>query len=328
MNMDVYASARAMSGKLKLKAKARLADGRASEVFEACVLLHEAAREERRAVRLVDAPQVTRFAALVEACFCLVEGLDPHTAGEIYSMLYQERAGMDSEMVSALLSRLTPRYEALQRKYADAVGELVVLKGNLPLVPTSEGQIRKARAEAKRMTSSFPGVAGWWWVTYRLEDASDQAALAWEALSSARRLEPDNMRFEAISLLAATKALDHDAADEYVAGVRGRLDANAPELCLMYALAELRLARNTPTTDRDERWRGAQVAVRAGLAGEPAPKLLKNLRATDLLLESYIRHERPSVELLYLAGLHELAIRAGADEDVGELLTREVAAAA
>ena len=41
----------ASSGKLKLRAQALLALGGSKEVFDACVLLHEAARIERLAVQ-------------------------------------------------------------------------------------------------------------------------------------------------------------------------------------------------------------------------------------------------------------------------------------
>ncbi|NOY91364.1 MAG: hypothetical protein GXP55_09145 [Deltaproteobacteria bacterium] len=322
--MDVYASARATSGKLKLKAKARLADGRPAEVFDACVLLHEAARAEQRAIRLVDAPQETRFAALVEACFCFVEGLDPHAAGRVYSRLYQEREGMSDELAASLLSRLTPRYESLQEKYAVAVGGLVALGGGLPMVTTTIPQVQRAQREAKRMTSAFPGVAGWWWVAYRIAESRAEAKRAWNALTCARRLEPDNARFEAISLLAATKALEYEAANEYIGAVRARIDSSHPELCLMYALAELRLARARPR-NRKQRWTRALDVVRTGLSGEPDSTLRNNLRATQLLLESYIDQRKPSLELLYRAGLTEVAIGAPAETDIQDLLMRGIA---
>lgn len=330
MSLDAYKAALAASGKLKLRAKAKLADGRRDQVFEACVLLHEAARAELRAVRLVDAPAATRFGALVEACFCFVEGLDPHGAGKVYSTLYQvrdeqARDDVEAATIRAMLSPLNPRYEAIQKKYANAIGKLRALRGGLPLVPAPG---IKAQREAKRMTSAFPGVAGWWWVTYRLAESSGEDRQAWLALERARRLEPENLRFEAISLLAATKALDARGADEYLARARSGVDEGSPEMCLMYALAELRLARTGTARDRSERWRRAQDAARAGLAGEPRGTLRNNLRATDLLLNSYMEGRTPSVELLYLAGLPEIAIHAGANPDVAELLTSSVARAA
>lgn len=77
MSLDAYAQARSAAGKLKIKARAKLAYGEPDETFEACVVLHEAARIERRAVRLVDATAETKLAALAEACACLLLGLDP-----------------------------------------------------------------------------------------------------------------------------------------------------------------------------------------------------------------------------------------------------------
>lgn len=45
--LDVYAARLPASGKLKLRAKALLAEGTPAATFDACVLLHEAARTER-----------------------------------------------------------------------------------------------------------------------------------------------------------------------------------------------------------------------------------------------------------------------------------------
>ena len=88
----------------------------------------------------------------------------------------------------------------------------------------------------------------------------------------------------------------------------------------MYALAELRLARTGSSRDQQERWRAAQDVVRMGLAAEPTPSVRNNLRATELLVADYLAGRKPSVRLLYRAGLHDVAIHAKSDVDVETLL--------
>jgi hypothetical protein len=83
-----------------------------SEGVGPTVLLHEAARLERRAVEVLPAcPAPMRLAASVEECFCLVEGRNPPGAGEVWGRILREKRDVDGGTAEALLSRLTPRYE-------------------------------------------------------------------------------------------------------------------------------------------------------------------------------------------------------------------------
>ncbi len=315
------------SGKLKLKAKARLASGTDDDVFDACVLLHEAARFERHAVAaLVDAPAATRFAARVEECACLVEGLDPVGAARVWSKIRQAESSLDPVLARALLDRLTSRYQRLQRSYATTLAGTTTLRqmfASHRMVPASDGERRRAAHDVAKLNAAFPGVASLWWTAYRLADAAGDIGTAWAALARARLLEPDNKRFEAIALLAATRALGRDAAEDHIARVRGQLTTAGPEICLMYSLAELRLASSGPAPERAARWESALRAAQSGRAQGAARKLSDNLRAVELLAESYIRGTSPSIELLYLAGLGEVAARVRPADDLLELLTTE-----
>lgn len=324
MSFDAYESALASSGKLKLKALARLADGRSDAVFEGCVLFHEAARVELRAVRLVDAPPATRLAALVEACCCYIDGRDPLAAAETYSSIHQELDRVDEGTRDALMSRLAPRYEGLRAEFVRDLEKLKVIRGALPggrlVVPRLASDLKKAEAELASMTASYPGVAGLWWLKYRLAESRGRAEDAWRGLQRARELDPDNTRFTAISVLTSTWALPRLDAEQYVANARPASGVPSPEVCLMYALAELRLARTESPRNKQERWRAAQEVVHMGLAAEPTPAVRNNLRATELLVGDYLAGRTPSVRLLYRAGLHDVAVQAKGNVDVETLL--------
>jgi hypothetical protein len=112
-----------------------------------------------------------------------------------------------------------------------------------------------------------------------------------------------------------------------LASVEARLDTAGAEICLMYALGQIRLARGGSTPVR-VRWKRALNAARSGQAQQPDAPILKNLRATELLATQLIEGKEPSLDILLEAGLAELAARAQPKDDVTELLTSAARAAA
>src|SRR5262249_20349779 len=69
--------------KLKLAAKARLAEGGKHARYEASVLLHAAARAERGGIRAWEGPTAEAgLAGAVEGCGCLIDGADPTAVRE------------------------------------------------------------------------------------------------------------------------------------------------------------------------------------------------------------------------------------------------------
>lgn len=327
-----YLMSLSTSGKLKMKAKALLAAGSADERFEASVLLHEAARTERRAVEaLTSSSPATRLAALVEECGCLLDGYDPVGAARAWAQIVSERKQVDAPTAAALLSRLEPRFAKTHDAYAKAIAPLMGFITSTKIVPeTKRDQVAAGEALA-RATERFPGVTGLWWATYRMAEARRDPKTAWEAITRARQLEPENKTFEAFRLFAASWALTPTKADAELARVSSRLDTLGSRACLMYALAELRLARRirgTRHADASERWCRARTAARTGLAQAPEGKERSHLRAVELLATSLIEGETPTVELLYLAGLSDVAMAAPRHVDMVELISDTVRQAA
>ncbi len=262
---EIYRAQLSASGKLKLRAKARLADGGPDDAFEACVLLHETARTERRALAALPlCPPETRLRASVEECWSLVEGRDPPGAGEVWGRILGERAEVEQASAAAMLERLTTKYSEQQRAFAQAVAASKTLRrvhSARSLVPTSATERTRARQELAALLLDFPGATSFWWAAYRLAEADGDKRSAWDALTKARRLAPENRRFEATSLLAGAWALPVADADRHLARVRGRFDSAGAEACLMYALAEIRLARrDKKPSKRQGRWERAHRA--------------------------------------------------------------------
>lgn len=89
----------------------------------------------------------------------------------------------------------------------------------------------------------------------------------------------------------------------------------------MYAHAELTLARKVAAKERKSRWTRARDAADAGIAQATSEGLRMNLKATQLLLQELLADRVPTPEVLYLAGLSELAATAMPKVDVLDLLT-------
>jgi hypothetical protein len=322
---DVYGATLARSGQLKLKAKRLLALGTEAEVFDACVLLHEAARIERSAARVLSPPSpVTLLTSVVEACWCLIEGFDPPRAAEAWGDVLRARDEVAPTQAEGIVARLAQRYPVVQKEFARTVSAsptLLTVRSATRLVDLAPTERTRARKELAVVLQRFPGATSFYWMDYRLAEADDDKQSAWAALEKARRLDPENPRYRAMSLLVAAWALASAEAERHLAGMRGELNRAGAEVCLMYAHAELTLARKGPPKERKNRWTRAREAAEFGIAQAPNEGLLRNLKATQLLLHELLANRAPTTEVLYRAGLSDLAATAMPKEDVLTLLT-------
>src|SRR5690606_16709102 len=95
-------------------------------------------------------------------------------------------------------ARVTPRFDASQREFARAVKSSQVLlatRNAESLAVLSAAERSRARDELASVLAKFPGTASFWWLQYRLAEADDRKQEAWDALSRARRLAPEDSRF-------------------------------------------------------------------------------------------------------------------------------------
>lgn len=320
MSFDAYEQARSSAGKLKLKARAKLAFGEPDETFEACVLLHEAARIERRAVRLVDATVETKLSALAEACACLLLGLDPPGAIEVWAEIVQLRVATDR--AADVLGDLEARVETVRRQYNKKVERLSVFAR----APQNETERRRALAAVEVTLGDYPGVGSLWWARYWLlaNLLRKRKRDAWRSIERAQKLAPDNPYIEASTVLAGVDLLPTVDAEALLRAARAVLQPERPLLCLTTALAELRSAEDAPKASRTEAQRRALHAVRVGLAGRAPSPWFERLQATHDILGLLLDDREPTLDVLYRAGLPNVALHAKPGEPVLELLTQSV----
>lgn len=326
---DVYEINLASSGKLKLRAKRLLAEDTPDATFEACVLLHEAARMQRLAVDALPVRlSVTQLASALEETWCYVEGCDPPRAAETWGVVLRARESVDQPTAEAMLSKVQPLYEASRRDFAKAVNSspaALALSNAGRLDGLGPADLARARKELAGLLSDFPGASSFWWMAYRLAESASDRSRAWDALTRARRLMPTNPRFLAMSLLVAAWALPSSEAEEHLASVRPTIaDRAAAEVCLMYALAEITLTRKAPAAERKTRWTRARDAADAGSARAETEGLRRNLTATQLLVRELLAGREPTMEIMYVAGLGESAATAKANTSVIDFLTERV----
>lgn len=319
---DIYQLALAATSRLKMRATSLLAEGDHDSVFEACVLFHEAARGERRAVdALPGFPPEGRLAAAIEECWCLLEGRDPQRAADAWGRVLRDRQTLDATTAEAMLARLEPFFRTKLEEFARVLSccaHLAALRAANTFVPATAQAQKDALREVIGVLDAFPGLIGFWWWRYRLTDALGKSKEAWGALTRARRLDPENRRFEAMSLLLAAHTFPAQEADVYLARARGSLAGAGPEVCLMYALAEVEIGKKDPAPL--DRWRRAQEAVQVGLSSLPSPEIGRSLTAARLLLDALQAGREPTLDIFYQAGLGERAVTAPPRQGVIELL--------
>lgn len=320
---DVYELNLTSSGKQKLRAKALLAEGTPDAVFRACVLLHEAARAQRRAVEaLPTCPAVTLLLSRVEECWCFVEGRDPLRAAETWGEVLQARNGVEAATAESIVSRLAPRFEAFRQEFVRlSTPTLIALAEAGPNANPSRAEAGRARRELDAMLARFPGAVSFLVMRCRLATGAQDKVGAWDAIGRARQLEPGNQALAAISLGLAPWALVRDAAEQHLAGFRGTIERARADVCLMYALAEIMLARDPADAEQTRRWERARVAADAGRARARTPSVRRSLKAVQLMLDELFAGRVPTMDVAYRAGLGPAAAMERPDADVVDFLT-------
>lgn len=327
------------SSKLKLRAKVLLADGSEQSVFHACVLLHAAARLERRAVdALSTCPPETRLAGSIEECWCLLEGRDPDAAANVWGRILDEADSVPRATADSMLSRLRPRYDRAIREFVHSVQSRPALSqiGRTQiLVPVSLKEQKRTLGELEALTKRYPGTPQFWASISRLAEVTRDSKKSWNALTRAIDLAPDNPSYRAMSLTSAVENLTVMEADRHLQRMYSGLAAAEPEICLMYAFAEMALAERSQSA-KQERLKRALFAVNTASKKARSEWMQRHLQAVKVFLEASLAKRKADPDLLYRAGLSRLAatsgrnpidaLRAEAVDRVGAMAVEHVAA--
>jgi hypothetical protein len=234
------------------------------------------------------------------------------------------RDGVPPQAADAIMSRIVQRFEDCKRELAGAYRSAPALQA-LHRARDFAALSPQLRAGARRdlagFVKTFPGASSFWWMSYRLAEGDADKSAAWDALARARRLDPDNPRFEAMAVLVATWALPPAEAKRHVGAVAASVRDAAPEVCLMYALAEVSLARKASRAERTTRWSKARDAACLGIATATSAGLHSNLRAVQLLLDELLAGRAPTTDILFRAGFAEQDAMVDPNMDVIDFMT-------
>jgi len=181
------------AGKLKLAAKARLAEGGATARYEAAVLYHAAARAEQRTLLVMEAPSPeARLANAIERCACLIEGFDATVILEVaWADVLAASSAVSERTAAAMRARIDASMSELVHRYHAVLAKTPAFKAAIdasdPWRPS-----RSLDREVDRFLKVFPGDARVWSIrSFRHVQAGDVTA-AWEAIQRARELMPED----------------------------------------------------------------------------------------------------------------------------------------
>jgi hypothetical protein len=301
------------AGKLKLAAKARLAEGGAGARYEAAVLYHAAARAEQRTLLVMEAPSPeARLANAIERCACLIEGFDAMVVLEVaWADVLVASSAVSAKTAAAMRFRIDASMSELVHRYQEVLAKTPAFKAAIE----AGDAWRTSRAldrEIDRFLKVFPGDARVWSIrSLRHLQAGDVTA-AWEAIQRARELMPEETTFMGIELELVPKHLPPARAEAQLDGIYTQIergDANA-DVCFGFVVAAIQLAERG-RQHREKLLRQALHAAMAGFrAADPLPNDRKIFRVFELSLREMLAGRKPTVEILYRCGLGSLATAA------------------
>ena len=151
------------AGKLKLAAKATLAEGGADARYEAAVLYHAAARAEQRALLALESPSPeARLASAIERCASLIQGFDASAVlDSAWADVLVASAAVEEKTAAAMGARLNEMMSIFLERYQD-------VRGKAPAIDAwteagcPPGAPRSVHRELDRFLKVFPGEAFLW----------------------------------------------------------------------------------------------------------------------------------------------------------------------
>jgi hypothetical protein len=304
------------SSKLKLAAKARLAEGGKDARYEAAVLLHAAARAERRVLLSSDpSPAEARLASAVERCGCLIDGSDPTAVLEdAWRDVLDASDRLPGKTARAIRSRIDPKMSAFLSEYQETLTRTPSLKAWMEAGSPWAGAPSLSR-DLNRFLTAFPGDARAWTIKSAAHLQAGETSAAWAAVRRARTLSPEDMVSRHAELSLVPLVLPPTEAASTLDAVHAEIlrgEASA-DLCFGFIGAALDLAAKSG--QGSHLLQQALDAATQGLTLQLWPGDQKMLRALQLMLRERIAGRKPSVDILYRCGLGTLAAATPGEAD-------------
>jgi hypothetical protein len=312
------------AGKLKLAAKARLAEGGEAARYDAAVLYHAAARAEQRTLLVMEAPSPeARLANAIERCACLIEGFDAMVVLEIaWANVLIASFAVPERAAAAMRSRIDASMSEFVHRYQGVLAKTPAFKAAIEADDLGRGS-RSLDREIDRFLKVFPGDARIWSIRSRHHLQAGDIAAAWKAIQRARELMPEETTYVGLELDLVPKHLPSARAEAQLDGVYTQIergDANA-DVCFGFVGAALQLAQKG--RHREKLLRQALDAAMAGFrAAGLLPSDRKIFRVFELSLREMLAGRKPTVEILYRCGLGSLATAAKQADPMAIVLSR------
>lgn len=311
------------AGKLKLAAKARLAEGGEAARYEAAVLYHAAARAERRTLLVMEAPSpAARLANAIERCACLIEGFDAMVVLEVaWADVLAASSAVPEKTAAAMRCRIDTKMSEFVSRYQGVLAKAPAFRAAIE----ADDPWRASRAldrEIDRFLKVFPGDARIWGIRSRHYLQAGDIAAAWGAIQRARELMPEETAFVAIELDLLPKHLSAARAEAQLDGIYTQIergDANA-DICFGFVGAAMQLAQRG--RHREKLLRQALDAAVVGFRAPLLPIDRKIFRVLELCLREMLVGRKPTVEILYRCGLGRLATAAKHADPMAIVLSR------
>jgi hypothetical protein len=313
MSLQPHTLALADSTRLKLRGSALLAEGGAAAAYEAAVLFHEAARAETRALAALAAPSAEiRLRSAIERCGCLIDGRDPSAVIELaWPEVLELSDEVSPTIAQTLRMRLDARMKAFLREYRGAVGSAPDF---LRRMRTPGKFSSRAARQLDQLLRQFPGDPRLWTMKAFNAVGDDDAAKAIEYARRSQkllledgglgRIEEFAHNIEAI-LSAKTLPLPDAQAAFDASYARARFGPANSANCFAVVAAGLVLAERTGQGSSRNLW---ERIADAALKGASLPDAHQQpyepfFRAARMIASEKLADRRPSLEILYRAGL-------------------------
>lgn len=322
VTFDEYLTLLKQASAAKLRATGTMAEY-ADRNYEAAVLFHEAERLTRTARSYLDHTSTDAVANDVERCCLLLDGFDPWGAKIVWDAI--PSGARNHPFARRLETRLRKALDEAAKRLRSATN-LMSAALRRTVVPATRAEQVKALAEAQRLLRRYPGVRGFWWISYRLLHATEDYEGGWRALTHGDALDPESGSFRAMALALAPRYLSQQAARAYVDAVGEDITDAPPVVVLHYALAELSLDPG-PTSPGLQR---AAQAIPRAIPRTVSAKMRTYLEVTSEILARRRMYVPVSVDMLVNTGfaapqdnefseaklLHELVDQAVQEIDV------------
>lgn len=305
------------AGKLKLAAKARLAEGGPEAAYEAAVLYHDGARAEHRALLATASPSPeARLVSAIERCACLILGLDASAVLEVgWADVLVARAVVDEATAGAMCAKI----DAMMRSFVERYQKVVRKKPTFELDPETRrlvGSPKEVRAALERCLKAFPGDA-FMWALRSAHDAEDgDIAGAWGAIQRARELRPEETSFVGWELRLVTKRLPVADAEARLAAAYADIERGGASagVCFGFIVGVMDLAaKRRPAKQWIEQ--AIHAAIEGGRASPRHSEDQLAFRAVELGLREMLAGRKPGLAILYRCGLGRLAAVLPQDAD-------------